>query len=255
MTNKITRENYREVLETIAEQNGLEVVNTTEGRNGYPIGIMPMLKGFDSFEQFKTIAIQYPQLDHFELEKKDGWQLWYRKHDYFTCSYSLDNVLNGNKNWWYKTDKLDFINHALLDCFEDFFEYVKEIESVVGQIFLDKQLNCSDLTFTSVEQALSIWERNKNILKNLEYAQWTDDNDVECELSEYIDFYTYNERIKKYEQWFAWFDKNETNKMLVEDLNSDRIEESVIETCSFYEDTHTYAMALGVSSLSDLDCE
>ena len=250
---KISRNNYREVLETIAEQNGLEVVNTTEGANGYPIAIMPMLKGFESFKQFKTIARQYPQLDHFELHKKDGWQLWYRKHDYFICSYSLDNVLNDNQNWWYKTDKLNFINHALVDCFDIFFEDVKETESIVGQIFLDKELSCRDLTFTSVEQAVSIWERNKNILKNLEYAQWTDDNDEECELSEYIDFYTYNEKIKKYEEWFNWFDKNETNKMLIEDLCSDRIDESDIKVCSFYEDTHTYAMALGVDRLSDLD--
>lgn len=251
----ITRENYREVLENIAEQNGLEVVNTTEGRNGYPIAIMPMLKGFESFEQFETIANQYPQLNHFELRKKDGWQLWYRQSDDFPCSYKLDIVVNNNQNYWYKTDKLDFINHALLDCFEVLFEEVKETESVVGQLFLDKQLNCRDLTFTSVEQALSIWERNKNILKNLEYAQWTDDNDVERELSEYIDFYTYDEKIKKYEEWFNWFDKNETNRMLVEDLNSDRIEESEIETCSFYEDTYTNAMALGVSILSDLEID
>jgi hypothetical protein len=230
----ITRENYREQLEIIAEQNGLEVVNTTEGRNGYPMGIMPMLKGFESFEQFKSIAIQYPQLDHFELEKKDGWQLWYRKHDYFTGSYSLDNVLNDNKNWWYKTDKLDFINHALLDCFEVLFEEVKETERVVGEIFLDKQLNCSDLTFTSVEQALSIWERNKNILKYLEYTQWTDDNDEERELSRYIDFYTYDEKIKKYEEWFAWFDKQEQNKILIENLDSGRIEDREWEPCSYY---------------------
>ena len=251
----ITRENYREQLENIAEQNGLEVVNTTEGRNGYPIGIMPMLKGFDSFEQFKSIAIQYPQLDHFSLDKKDGWQLWYRKSDYFTGSYLLDEVLNDNQNCWYKTDKLDFINHALMDCFEVFFEDVKETESVVGQIFLDKDFRSSDLTFTSVEQALSIWERNKNILKDLEYAQWTDDNDEERELSEHIDFYPIYDKIKQYEKWFNWFDKNETNKMLVEDLNSDRIDESDIKVCSFYEDTHTYAMALGVSSLSDLEID
>lgn len=256
MENKITRENYREQLEIIAKQNGLEVVNTTAGRNGYPIGIMHMLKGFESFEQFQIIASQYPILNHFKLQKKDGWQLWYRQSDYFVGSYLLDEVLNGIQNCWYKTDKLDFINHALLDCFEDFFEYVKEIESVVGQIFLlDKNFRSSDLTFTSVEQALSVWEKNKNILKNLEYAQWTDDNDVECKLSEYIDFYTYNEKIKKYEEWFNWFDKNETNRMLVEDLNSDRIEESEIEICSYYYDTYTYAMALGVSSLSDLEIE
>ena len=250
---KITRENYREQLEIIAEQNGLEVVNTTEGWNGYPIGVMPMLKGFESFEQFKTIAIQYPQLDHFELEKKDGWQLWYRKHDYFTGAFQLDDVLNDNKNWWYKTNKLEFINHALVDCFDVFFEEVKATESVVGQIFLDKDFRSSDLTFTSVEEVLSAWEKNKKILNDLEYAQWIDDNDEECELSEYIDFYPINDKIKQYEKWFNWFDKQDENKMLVEDLNSDRIEESDISVCSFYEDTHTYAMALGVSSLSDLD--
>ena len=254
MATKITKENYREVLDLIAEQNCLDVVNTTEGGNGYPIGIMPMLKGFESFEQFQAISAQYPILNHFKLEKKDGWQLWYRQSDYFTDAFALDNY-NDNKNFWYKHDKLDFINHALMDCYEVFFEDVKETESVVGQIFLDKQLNCRDLTFTSVEQALSIWERNKNILKNLEYAQWTDDNDVERELSEYIDFYPINDKIKQYEEWFAWFDKQEENKMLVEDLNSDRIEESDIKVCSFYEDTHTYAMALGVNCLSDLEID
>lgn len=250
----ITRENYREQLEIIAEQNGLDVVNTTEGRNGYPIGIMPMLIGFESFEQFKSIASQYPNLNHFKLEKKDGWQLWYRQSDYFTDAFALDNY-DDNKNFWYKHDKLDFINHALMDCFEVFFEDVKETESVVGQIFLHKQLNCRDLTFTSVEQALSIWERNKNILKDLEYAQWTNDNDEDCELSEYIDFYPIHDKIKSYEMWFNWFDKDEPNRMLVEDLNSDRIEESEIETCSFYEDTYTYAMALGVNCLSDLEID
>lgn len=248
---KITRENYREVLETIAEQNGLEVVNTTEGANGYPIGIMPMLKGFESFEQFETIASQYPQLNHFNLDKKDGWQLWYRKSDYFTDAFSLDDYAN-NVNNWYKHEKLDFINHALMDCFEVFFEDVKNTESIVGQIFLDEQLNYRDLTSTSVEKALSVWKQNKELLLELEFTEWTDDNG-EFELSEYIDFYPYNEKIKKYEEWFAWFDKNESNRMLVEDLNSDRIEESEIETCSYYYDTHTYAMALGVSRLSDLD--
>ena len=250
----ITRENYREQLENIAEQNGLEVVNTTEGRNGYPMGIMPMLIGFESFEQFQEISTQYPILNHFKLEKKDGWQLWYRQSDYFTDAFLLDDYAN-NVNNWYKHEKLDFINHALMDCFEVFFEEVKDTESVVGQIFLLKQINYRDLTFTSVEQALSIWERNKNILKNLEYAQWTDDNDEECELSEYIDFYPINDKIKQYEEWFNWFDKQEENKMLVEDLNSDRIDESDIKVCSFYEDTHTYAMALGVNSLNDLEID
>lgn len=252
---KINRDNYREVLETIAEQNGLEVVNTTEGGNGYPIAIMPMLKGFESFEQFKTIASQYPQLNHFNLDKKDGWQLWFRSSNYFSCGYLLDDKTSDYQNVWYKSDKLEFINHAILDCFEVLCEEVKEVESTTGEIFLSKGSYCEDLVFANVEKALSVWEQNKKLLHDLEFAEWTNENDEKFELSEYIDFYPYNEKIKKYEEWFAWFDKQEQNKILIENLDSGRIEDSEWETCSYYYDTHTYAMALGVSRLSDLEIE
>lgn len=251
----ITRENYREQLEIIAEQNGLEVVNTTEGRNGYPIGIMPMLKGFESFEQFKTIAIQYPQLDHFELEKKDGWQLWYRKHDYFTCSYSLDDVLNDNKNWWYKHEKKEYIYHSLLSTFEVFFSDIYQQESELGITLLDKQIDFNNFEISNIQQGLQLWERNCEIVEQLQNKTFINKENEEEDLSTYIDFDSVKENISHFEEYFIWFDKQEENKMLVEDLNSGRIDESDIKVCSFYEDTHTYAMALGVSSLSDLEID
>lgn len=249
----ITRENYREVLENIAEQNGLEVVNTTEGRNGYPIGIMPMLKGFESFEQFKTIAIQYPQLDHFELEKKDGWQLWYRKHDYFTCSYSLDDVLNDNKNWWYKHEKKEYIYHSLLSTFEVFFSDIYQQERELGISLLDKKIDFNDFEISNIQQGLQLWERNCEIVEELQNKTFINKENEEEDLSTYIDFDSVKENISHFEEYFIWFDKQEENKMLVEDLNSGRIDESDIKVCSFYEDTHTYAMALGVDCLSDLE--
>lgn len=254
MTNKITKENYREVLENIAEQNGLDVVNTTEGRNGYPIGIMPMLKGFESFEQFKLIASQYPILNHFKLEKKDGWQLWFRESDYFTYPFELDNYAI-NKNIWYKYEKDEYIYHSLLSTFEVFFSDIYQQESELGITLLDKQIDYNDFEFSNIQQGLQLWERNCEIVEQLQNKTFINKENEEEDLSTYIDFYSVKENISHFEEYFIWFDKQEENKMLVESYDNGRIEESDIKVCSFYEDTHTYAVALGVSSLNDLDCE
>jgi hypothetical protein len=252
---KITRENYREVLENIAEQNGLDVVNTTEGANGYPIGIMPMLKGFETFEQFKTIANQYPQLNHFSLDKKDGWQLWYRKSDYFTGAFELDDTYDNNSNIWYKHEKKEYIYHSLLSTFEVFFSDIYQQESELGITLLDKQIDYNDFEFSNIQQGLQLWERNCEIVEQLQNKTFINKENEEEDLSAYIDFDSVQENISHFEEYFIWFDKQEENKMLVEYFNNGYIDESDIKVCSFYEDTHTYAMALGVSSLSDLEID
>ena len=253
MTTIITKDNYREVLDLIAEQNGLEVVNTTEGRNGYPIGIMPMLKGFESFEQFKEISAQYPILNHFKLEKKDGWQLWFRQSDFFTDAFELDNYIN-NVNFWYKHEKDEYIYHSLLSTFEVFFDDVYSIERNLGITLLDKAIDYNDFEISNVQQGLELWERNCAIVEKLQNKTWINDDEEE-DLSTYIDFDNVKKHISKYEEYFTWFDNKEPNKMLVEDLNNGYIDESDIKVCSFYEDTYTYAMALGVDCLSDLEIE
>ena len=254
MATKITRNNYREQLEIIAEQNVLEVVNTTEGRNGYPIGIMPMLKGFESFEQFQAISAQYPILNHFKLEKKDGWQLWFRQSDYFTDAFELDNYIN-NVNFWYKHEKDEYIYHSLLSTFELFFSDIYQYESELGITLLDKAIDYNDFEFFNIEQGLQLWERNCDIVEELQNKTFLNEENEEEDLSTYIDFVKVKSNISYFEEYFTWFDKKEEKKMLVEDYDSGYIEESDIKVCSFYEDTYTYAMALGVDSLSDLEIE
>lgn len=255
MATKITRENYREKLEIIAEQNGLDVVNTTEGRNGYPIGIMPMLKGFESFEQFKELSAQYPILNHFKLEKKDGWQLWYRQSDYFTSPFELDDTYDNNSNMWYKHEKTEYLYNSLLSTFEVFFSDVYAIEHLKGITLLDKEINYNDFEIFNAQQGLQLWERNCRIVKELENKTFLNKENEEEDLSYYIDFDKVKSNISHFEEHFTWFDNKEPNKMLVENLNNGYIEESYIKVCSFYEDTYTYAMALGVDSLSDLEME
>lgn len=240
--------NYEELINEIAETHDLEIVNTTGGWNGYPSQIRPMLIGFKNFQEFKKIAEQYPQLEHYSLDRKDGHQLWGRKSDYFTCGYQLDDVLNDNNIAWYKYSKLDFINHALSECFETLFNDLQDIEINVGPFFEPVEFEYD--SYISVEDALSVWEKNKGILAGLMERCLNEDDYNEMDIVEffadYIDLEPYKDRIDMYEKWFQWFDIVEDNVMLVEDLNSDRIEESEIETCAFYYDTHNYAMALGL---------
>ena len=255
MATKITRDNYREQLEIIAEQNGLEVVNTTEARNGYPIGIMPLLKGFDTFEQFQAIASQFPNLNHFKLEKKDGRQLWIRESDYFTGPFELDDTYDNNCNMWYKHEKTEYLYHSLLSTFEVFFSDVYAIEQLKGITLLDNGINYNDFEIFNAQHGLELWERNCAVVKTLQNKTWINEENDEEDLSSYIDFDGVQKNISKFEKYFTWFDNKEPNKMLVEDLNNGYIDESDIKVCSFYEDTYTYAMALGVNCLSDLEID
>lgn len=64
-------------LEYIAYQNGLELIETTSERNGYPAHLKKAIIGFDTFEEAEKIARE----NHLSIEiftKRDGWQLYYR---------------------------------------------------------------------------------------------------------------------------------------------------------------------------------
>jgi len=46
----------KDSLEYIAYQNGLELIETTDQRNGYPSHLKYAIIGFDSFEQAEKIS-------------------------------------------------------------------------------------------------------------------------------------------------------------------------------------------------------
>lgn len=63
-------------LRDLAEQNGLQFIETTTEASGYPRNIRGAIIGFDTFEQAKELAEEH-NLSIEVFEKKDGWQLWY----------------------------------------------------------------------------------------------------------------------------------------------------------------------------------
>ena len=64
-------------INEIASENGLQVIDTTTGLNGYPQSLKKAIIGFEDFEQAEKLAEEY----HLDIEiftKRDGWQLWNR---------------------------------------------------------------------------------------------------------------------------------------------------------------------------------
>lgn len=64
-------------LEEIAYENGLEIVETTSERTGYPSHMMDALTGFSSFAEAKRIADEH-NLTLIWIDQRDGWQNWHR---------------------------------------------------------------------------------------------------------------------------------------------------------------------------------
>ena len=64
-------------LRFIAEDNGLEYIETTNQSNGYPTALRGAIIGFETYEQAQEVADEHG-LSIESFKKKDGWQLWYR---------------------------------------------------------------------------------------------------------------------------------------------------------------------------------
>lgn len=64
-------------MEDIAYEYGLELIETTSERNGYPRNLKKAIIGFNTFDEAEELADRYGLQVH-TFERRDGWQLWYR---------------------------------------------------------------------------------------------------------------------------------------------------------------------------------
>ena len=67
-------------INEIASENGLQVINTTTGLNGYPQSLKEAIIGFEDYEQAEKLAEEY-NLDIEIFTKRDGWQFWNRDNN------------------------------------------------------------------------------------------------------------------------------------------------------------------------------
>lgn len=68
-------------LEYIAEAYGLELIDTSSARNGYPENLQRAIIGFDTFEDAEMLAEEHG-LSIEIFTKLDGWGIWYRTNNH-----------------------------------------------------------------------------------------------------------------------------------------------------------------------------
>lgn len=116
----------------IAESEGLEFIETTSQKNGYPSNLEGAIIGFKTFQQAEEIAEEFG-LEITTFEKQDGWNLWCRTNGRPQRAFSNSSEDYGdNYQEVGKMDEEDFIENEVMFFFDDAKSF-DQIESFLKQ--------------------------------------------------------------------------------------------------------------------------
>ena len=124
----------------LAAKAGLELIETTSERNGYPRCLKKAIIGFDSMEEARECAEQH-DLSVEIFHKRDGWNVWYRTgnraYEPFTRTaenYGDDYLLftADDAADYYENEVQEIISD--FDNFDDVENFLKERREVYDAI-------------------------------------------------------------------------------------------------------------------------
>ena len=128
----------RKELESIAEENGLELITTTSARNGLPQRLKRAIIGFDTFEDAEKLAHENGlSIEYFS--RRDGWNLWYRECSRAFAPFERSAAEYGDEYRQYSKEDLEgfymnevqpsvcaFAAFESLRCFLDIMEEIRD---------------------------------------------------------------------------------------------------------------------------------
>lgn len=127
-------------IEEIASENGLELIETTAERSGYPRGLQKAIIGFDTFDEAEKLAKEHG-LDIEIFTKRDGWNFWYRTGDKAWEPFERSADEYGDDYHKYsKEDFDDFYENEVqpfvadFDSFEQLRSFLNNMEHVKDEI-------------------------------------------------------------------------------------------------------------------------
>jgi hypothetical protein len=231
MTQVVTKENVVEILNEIANEYNISVVETTIGTNGYPSNLQFALTDFESYEQYCEIKDKY-NLQEISLHKKDGWQLYNRKSTYNNTPYTaydfaeVESTSAYEVRCWTNSDIDNFID----------FQLEQELKN-------DKFY---DLIPTEYFKDVKDWSEIPELLEKFESQ--LDFHTIELGESENDFAYTY-ETLRTIQKW--WESKNKIIEKLKTLSNTKAILEypddytiTDLYMCGYYSDTNYYQFGL-----------
>lgn len=127
-------------IEDIASENGLELIETTAERSGYPRGLQKAVIGFETFDEAEKLAKEY-NLDVEIFTKRDGWNFWYRTGDKAWEPFERSAEDFGDDYHKYSKEDLDdFYENEVqpfvadFDSFEQLRSFLSNMEHVKEEI-------------------------------------------------------------------------------------------------------------------------
>lgn len=128
-------------FENIASENGLQIINTTSERNGYPHDLKDAIIGFKTFDQAKELANKYGMSIEI-FHKLDGWDLWHRTGILACCEFERDPEKLGEGYRFY-TDRAEYFRNEvipILQGIDDSYDY-----DSFEDLFLETKTICEEL--------------------------------------------------------------------------------------------------------------
>ena len=123
-------------LRVLSEETGLDYVSTTDQANGYPSNIRIAITGFETWEEAEKIAAEN-NLMLIQIEKKDGWKVWYRKGAADSPISVSPEDFGENYSAIYPCSQKDFLTYEVEDdmitllC-DDEFDSIDEIQAYLN---------------------------------------------------------------------------------------------------------------------------
>ena len=119
-------------LAEIASENGLQLIETTASRTGYPERLQKAIIGFDTFEQAEKLAEENGLSIEF-FRQRDGWNFWYRTGStaYATFRRSAEDYGDDSSELC-KDDLVDFYENEVQPMVSD-FESFNALRSFLDQ--------------------------------------------------------------------------------------------------------------------------
>ena len=125
----------------LADNNGLQFIETTSGTNGYPQDLKPALIGFNDYEEAEEFAQEHG-LQTYIFHKRNGWQLWQRsKPAYEPMIISAENY-GDDYNMLLASELIKYFDNEVkprLDDFDDIDslkKFVDEQEIIMEELDL-----------------------------------------------------------------------------------------------------------------------
>lgn len=160
------------MIEQVAYICGLNVVETTTGRNGYPQNIKKAIIGFnyDEWKYAESIADKYG-LRITTLHKRDGWQLWERNGDttieplkpteeWYGDNYRLYEG-EDTDTWFEDVVKPHLDNMMNWADLEDYFEEAKQVyEKIMLADDTEWVVTRDDLYYETISKESMSWSHD-----------------------------------------------------------------------------------------------